>query len=260
MDLRISGDLFHSTLCDGTIAIVILQLQVGNKHNVFPMHAWPLTRSIFLACLGSLQEKVVGVNAVGAVDGRYSGTEFWTTGTDTQNLLNFGPRFLHLQPPGYYDADIFHKWLLQVGNSHIHSSHCRYKCLLHCCALMSFRKTFVSARADTRRRPGVSCDQIVSRTVFPISCVKQFSVCQERKRSPHAAHVLWGCCVFTWLPAVLTSNLWERTCNRIMTAVLQTLLFELLTADTRVMLRIDFDRKWVYLYWNDNWNIVRGRR
>lgn len=130
---------------------------------------------------------------------------------DTQNLLNFGWLFLHLQPASYYDADILHKWLLQVGNSHVHLSLCLYKCLLHCCALMSLRKTFVSAWADTRRRSGVSCDLIMWRTVFPISRVKQFLICQEKKKKKRThmqelAQVLWCCCVLTRLPTVLTSN------------------------------------------------------
>lgn len=85
-------------------------------------------------------------------------------------------------PSRYYDADIPSKWLLQVGNSHVHLSHCLYKCLLHCCSLMSPRKTSVSAWADIRWHPGLSCDQIMGRTMFPISPVEPFSISQGEEK------------------------------------------------------------------------------
>lgn len=109
-----------------------------------------------------------------------------------------------------------------------------YKCFLHCCPLMSLRKTFVSARADTRRRSGVSCDLIMWRTVFPIGHFKIFKLAGKKESHMQAlAQILSGCSGFTWLPTVLTSNfkrerlhsstyvhMWKRTCNRIINAIL----------------------------------------
>lgn len=119
--------------------------------------------------------------------------------------------------PSYYDADIPSKWLLQVGNSHVHLSHCLYKCLLHCCSIMSLRKTSVSAWADIRWHSGMSCDQIVWRTMFPISRVKPFSISPGKEKSTckHEHHVLASYQVFIGFSAILTSNLCTCVCKRI---------------------------------------------
>lgn len=66
---------------------------------------------------------------------------------DSQNLFKFAQLFLRLHfqlfptpPPVIMMQTSSTNDLLQVGNSHVHLSHCLYQCLLHCCALMSLRK------------------------------------------------------------------------------------------------------------------------
>lgn len=77
--------------------------------------------------------------------------------------------------------------------------------------------------------------------------------------------VLWSCqisiqihvCVWVYVCVSMCVWLCVRTCNSIMNAVLKT---ELLSADTRCKCVIGFYNILAYFYWNNNSNIVLGRR